>query len=91
MNTYKFLGTVEKIGRDKIFELVDAYWELQAERMCETMNDNTFTSEEMEAQYYGDSELCVFEVEDESSKYMQVLSMNETGWDITKQTIFIQE
>tara|TARA_R110000765_G_scaffold158389_1_gene261913 strand:+ start:237 stop:512 length:276 start_codon:yes stop_codon:yes gene_type:complete len=91
MNTYKFLGTVKKIGRDKIFELVDAYWELQAERMCETMNDNTFTSEEMEAQYAGDAELCLFKVETESTKYMEVLCMNQTGWDITKQTIFIEE
>tara|TARA_R110001599_G_scaffold199874_1_gene396599 strand:- start:279 stop:551 length:273 start_codon:yes stop_codon:yes gene_type:complete len=90
MNTYKFLGTVKKFGRDNIFELVDSYWEIQAEQMNQTMNDNTFTAKEMEAQY-SDSELCVFEVETESSKYMQVLCMNQTGWDITKQTIFTEE
>jgi hypothetical protein len=45
----------------------------------------------MEAQYAGDAELCLFKVETESTKYMEVLCMNQTGWDITKQTIFIEE
>ena len=91
MIKYKFLGTVKKFGRDKIFELVDAYWQTQADQMNETMNDNTFTAKEMEAQYDGNSELCVFEVETESRKYWQVLCMNQTGWDITKQTTFVEE
>ena len=94
MNIYRFLGTVEKFDRfdrDSLLELVNEYWEIQAKQMNQTMNDNTFTAKEMKAQYYGDSELCVFEVENETSKYMEVLCMNQTGWNITKQTLFTEE